>query len=113
MIARYRVPIHGTVKKRKPLGGEDANPIMTFPLDSLPNRPTRLVGDKQSPYGYGYTCLKYNIDEGWCEIELHGDEAIHAWLVAALEKPSGKKSTIEKRRTALGLKLKEKGKPDR
>jgi len=63
------------------LTGAEDDPICVSPLDSIAGYPT---GEFQS-----YTCLNYNIDEGWCEVELEAGEEFHAWLISILPQLRG------------------------
>lgn len=84
----YKLPIRGTVLKGKPLEGKDDDPIDAIPLGDLPNRPTYFnkEADQQSKEPFSYTCLDYNIDEEWCEVELEASEEFHNWLTSMLPK---------------------------
>jgi len=98
--ARYILPICGTVLSREPLGGDPNDPLTAFPLSELPNIPTFFdeKAQAQVPHGYHCSCLEYNIDEGWCEVEIEAEQVIHAWLEAQLP-------DIEDIQAAKGLKL--------
>lgn len=72
----YRIPIMGGVKDDIPLKGVEGNPLCCVPLDELRDFPK---GE-----GYGYTCLSYDVDEEWVEIELEAEETVHNWLLALI-----------------------------
>jgi len=107
MIQRYTLPIRGTLLSEKPLAGGPNDPICPFPITDLPDRPTYY--DEQLgqdiPIGFRLESLDYNIDEGWVEIELDADQAVHNWLQKALKKTTGTKSMVEKTCEGKGYKL--------
>ncbi len=73
----YHLPIMGKVLNDKPLTGDKDNPLCLIPLD-------KLEGFDPDIHGCAITCGEYNLEEEWCEVELEGDEAVHAWLASLL-----------------------------
>jgi len=103
---KYKVPIMGKVLNDQPLTGAIDDPICVIPFNELP-------GWDLDRMAYAYTCLEYNVDEGWCDIELTADEATHDWLLSLMpqifqirESKSWKldKTELEKVRIARGEK---------
>lgn len=86
MIKRYKLPIQGTVLKREPLKGADADPVSVIDLTQLSGRPRWADGREQ---GYAIVCLAYDIDEEWCEVELEASEEFHNWLAGILPQLRG------------------------
>lgn len=86
MIRKYKVPIQGTLKKRTPLTGDANDPVIIMPFRDLDGFPTYLDTETQTQVRYliDCTCLNYDVDEDWCEIELEADEAVHDWLANIL-----------------------------
>jgi len=86
MRKKYKIPIQGTVIKKEPLTGDETDPVCTFPLAELPNLPTYFNEEsrQEQPEPFGYTCLDYNIDKEWCEVELEASEEFHNWLAGIL-----------------------------
>ena len=86
MKKRYKLPISGTVVRENPLEGDKTDPICVIPLGELPTFPTffELKSQEQIPESFSYTCLNYNLDEEWCEVELEASEAFHNWLAGIL-----------------------------
>ena len=86
MLARYKLPIQGIVLAREPLTGKGNTPICVIPFGELPDCPTQFNEETQEELkeGFNYTCLNYNIDEEWCEVELEASEEFHNWLVGML-----------------------------
>ena len=102
----YRVPIMGKALNDQPLTGAADNPICTIPFNELP-------GWDLDRMAYAYTCLEYNVDEGWCDIEVTADETTHDWLLSLLpqmpeiQRNKGwrlDKTELEKLRVARGEK---------
>jgi len=89
MKLKYKLPIQGTVLSTNPLKGAGNDPIIVIPLGNLPGCPTEIVQtlegvDKEVLVGFRYTCLNYDIDEEWCEVELEANEEFHNWLTDIL-----------------------------
>jgi hypothetical protein len=86
MNRTYKLPIMGKALKGKPLKGDENDPICVIPFGDLPDRPTYPDEETQElrEYGFSYTCLEYNLDEEWCEIELEASEEFHNWLAGIL-----------------------------
>ena len=76
----HRLPIAGTVLNKEPLKGEPSDPIRVIPFSELPGFPTMKVDVYTVKRGYSYENIKYNIDEGWVEIELTADKEVHDFL---------------------------------
>ncbi|MBA7714305.1 hypothetical protein ES703_123323 [subsurface metagenome] len=91
MIKRYKLPIQGTALKKEPLTGARDDPICVIPLSEIDGRPTyynEKLGETMQQ-GCAYTCLNYNLDEGWCEVELEASEEFHNWLANILPQLRG------------------------
>lgn len=73
----YRIPIMGEVTNDKPLTGAKVNPLCPIPLEELPDYDSIADEDR----GISCVSLDYNVDEGWCEVELDASEAVHNWLL--------------------------------
>ncbi|GAI07774.1 unnamed protein product [marine sediment metagenome] len=86
MKRKYKMPIRGKVLAKEPLTGENGDPICVIPFGDLPDLPTYFdkASQQQVKESFGYTCLDYNIDEGWCEVELTASEEFHNWLAGIL-----------------------------
>lgn len=86
MIKRYKLPIQGTVLNDKPLTGSKDDPLVVFPIEKLPNSPTHYDTElkEQVKDSFRFSCLEYNLDEEWCEIELESSEEFHNWLAGIL-----------------------------
>ncbi|MBA7507347.1 hypothetical protein ES706_06066 [subsurface metagenome] len=81
MLTRvYKLPIRGRVLNDKPLTGDKNNPLCIIPLSELPGY------EDLEPNDSGFSCvnLNYDIDEGWCEIEVTASEALHEWLLGLM-----------------------------
>jgi len=76
----HRIQIYGSVIKKEPLTGDENDMVRIFPITIIPARPTNVVQSVTQKLGYSYVCLEYNIDEGWCDIELNADNKVHTWL---------------------------------
>ncbi|MBA7590483.1 hypothetical protein ES708_32605 [subsurface metagenome] len=88
---RYKLPIQGVMVAKEPLTGAENDPIIAMPLRDLPDYPTFFDEETQQEAGesFSYTCLDYNIDEEWCEVELEASESFHNWLVGILPQLRG------------------------
>ncbi len=91
MIRRYKLPIQGIALKREPLTGAEDDPICVIPLGEIDGRPTHFneIAQEETQEGCSYTCLDYNIDEEWCEVELEASEEFHNWLAGMLPRLRG------------------------
>lgn len=87
----YRVPIMGTVRSITPLQGDATNPLCIIPISELPGFDNLAAEDRS----FAHTNLKYNVDEGWCDIELTASEAFHEWLVDLLPELKNIQNTKE------------------
>ena len=88
---RYKLPIQGAILVQTPLTGVEDNPIRVMPLSNLPNCPKYYdeASQEERERGCCYTCLDYNIDEEWCEVELTASEEFHNWLTGMLPQLRG------------------------
>ena len=82
----YRLPIMGKVLNDMPLTGDESSPLQVIPLAELPNVPTYYDEElgREVKQGFAYTCLNYNVDEEWCEVELEASQEYHDWLTNLL-----------------------------
>lgn len=86
MLTRvYKLPIMGRVLNDKPLTGDKNKPLCAIPLNELTGYRDLIPNDN------GFSCvnLNYNVDEGWCEIEVTASEAFHEWLLNLLPQLKG------------------------
>lgn len=90
MKRRYKLPIKGIVIMREPLTGAEEDPICVVPIIELVPKKEILdpiTGEKRLTGeigGFSYSCLSYNIDEEWCEVELEASSEFHEWLLSIL-----------------------------
>ncbi|MBA7530163.1 hypothetical protein ES705_22366 [subsurface metagenome] len=99
MIKKYKLPIMGKVLNDAPLTGDKSNPIKVFPIEDLEGRPTQKIVvldevtheevERDALADYSFTCLDYNIEEEWCEVELEASEEFHNWLTGILPQLRG------------------------
>jgi hypothetical protein len=91
MKKKYKLPIMGKALETMPLKGDDNDPICVIPLNELPDCPIYFNTEVQEmlPERYRYTCLDYDIDEEWCEVELEASEEFHNWLTDMLPQLRG------------------------
>ena len=80
MKKKYRLPLIGKVLDDDPLTGDENNPLATIDIDLLPGFDSLSSQDRV----FCLVNLKYDVDEGWGEVEIGGSEALHRWLGATL-----------------------------
>lgn len=98
----------GSVKNDQPLQGIRGNPLCPIPLDELPG----YYNLPEEDQGHSSVCLRYDVDEEWCDLRVEASDAFHAWLLGlmpelkAMSKERGwklDKTELEKTRKARQL----------